>query len=205
MSRATNSIALGLTVLLALALPLRAEQNRRCDQATEPSLKASLAQIQNQLDKIWVRRGPDWITAYDIASTLKNPFDLKNQSSGVAAADGYAWLRDVSCAMSDGRVLGTVIVTYRAAKFRFKEGRTRWSAPMRDGVVGKFLLTSNNSEWAIKDIGMDETIFLSDGTMRLPRPEELPPNKVWPDKRCPPPKAWQGQSCEAVTPEAASH
>lgn len=42
MSRATNSIALGLTVLLALALPLRAEQNRRCDQATgaEPQSKS---------------------------------------------------------------------------------------------------------------------------------------------------------------------
>lgn len=200
MSRGRHGTAFTAAVLpmalsLALASALSAAEKRACDAETDVKLKASLERIQQQVDAIWVKRGPDWIAAYDIAGTPKNPFDVSDQGSGSEAVHGFAWLRDVGCAMSEATPEGARVVTYRAAAYRFKEGDTEWTKPMTDGVIAEYVVSPGDADWQIKDNSKDETIFLPDGTMRRPRQAELPAQKLWPDKRCRLPKVWNGQSC----------
>lgn len=193
-----------MALSVALASTLSAAEPRACDAEADATLKASLARIQQQLDTIWVKRGPDWIAAYDIAGTPKNPFDVSDQGSGSEEVHGFAWLRDVSCAIGDATPEGARVVTYRAAGYRFKEGDSEWTKPMTDGVIAEYVLSPGDPDWQIKDNSKDETIFLPDGTMRRPRQAELPAQKLWRDKRCRLPKVWNGQSCSEVQKNAAS-
>lgn len=194
-------VAAALFALLPSSL--RADEGRLCENETEPELKLRLGEIENQLAKVWARRGPDWITAYDITGTPKNPFDVKGQGSGAAAEHGFAWLRDVPCRLADGKTAGTLNVTYTAAAYRFKEGRSKWVEPMSGGTIAEYVLSRNGPTWSIKDLSRDETIFLPESSMRMPRAGEMPPQKAWPDKRCAFPKSWQGKDCVPSSPKSS--
>lgn len=190
-------------IVVYLSHSAQAAEGRPCDLETDAELKFRLGEIDDQLTKIWTRRGPDWIVAYDIAGSAKNPFDVKGQGSGVAASHGFAWLRDVSCTLAEKKTADTITVTYTAAAFRFKEGGSKWIEPMTNGAIAEYLLTRNGASWTIKDLSRDETIFLPESAMRMPRADELPPQKAWPDKRCPLPKIWQGVDC--ILPDQKSN
>ena len=201
---ARNVLAAALFPFVTPAILAQAVEGRACESVEERQLRATLADIEKGLDRLWVKRGPDWHVAYDIAATPKNPFDRNAQSSGAVATHGYAWVRDVTCKITDGDNPNTRVVIYTATAFRFKEDRSKWSEPLQNGTIAAFLLTPDGPQWAIQDKSKDETIFLPEGTMRQLRPDELPQSKAWPDKRCPPPKQWQGTECTAPAAKAAT-
>lgn len=204
MAAVPRRFAIFAAAVIGLTSSAPAGEIRSCESESDMKLKLRLADIDVQLAKVWARRGPDWITAYDIAGTPRNPFDLNDLGSGVAAYHGYAWLRDVSCAIAEGKTQGTLVVTYTAAAYRFKEGRLKWVEPMTNGAIAEYLLSQNATDWIVKDLSRDETIFLPESAMRMPRVEELPQQKVWPDKRCLSPKIWQGNDCVLAKPKSNS-
>lgn len=205
MACSAPGVAIVAAALIAfLPSSSRADDGRPCERETEPELTLRLGEIESQLAKVWVRRGPDWIAAYDIADTPKNPFDVKGQGPGVAESHGFAWLRDVTCTLANDKTAGTITVAYTAAAYRFKEGRSRWIEPMSNGMIAQYVLSRNEATWVVKDLSRDEAIFLPESAMRTPRAEELPPQKAWPDKRCPRPMIWQGNDCVRPTPKSSS-
>ena len=174
-----------------------------CDRAEMATLREGIAEADGVLAKIWVKRGPDWHVAYDIAAVPKNPFALRNLDYSVPASHGYVWARDVTCSVSASDKPGIFAVTYTAAAYRFKEERTKWSMPLADGVIAEFSVTIQDTKWSLEDKSREQAVFLPENSMRRPRTGELPPLKVWPDPRCPPPNQWQENECLRPPAKAA--
>ena len=163
--------------------PVSAQTPQLCESESDAQLREAIAQAHNFIALTWVERGPDWHAAFDSAAVARNPFASKKVQSGAPATHGYIWARDVSCGITNSEGNAGAAITYSAMSYRFNEDGRGWSKPLRNGVLIALDLVLKDDRWLVTDRSAERSVMLSENILRLPKPEELPNPKEWPDKR----------------------
>lgn len=190
-----------VTILLAAtasAGTVRAGTGQHCDSVNDADLREAVTQAKAYIAKSWASRGPDIVTAYDTPEVRRNPFAIKKDASGARATHGRIWARDISCLVTDDPATRMVKLTYTAAAFRFNEDGDRWTKPQKNGVLIALELSQKDGQWSVADRSGDFSVLLPEDVLRLPKPDEIPDQAAWPDKRCRLPRHWQGTICAEI-------
>jgi hypothetical protein len=184
-----------LLAAIASGSAVRVAAAQSCDSVNDASLREADTQANAYIAKSWISRGQDWITAYDTPEVRRNPFATEKDASGAPASHGQIWARDISCIITDDPATGLVKLTYTAAVFRFSEEGKSWTRPQKNGVLIALELRLKDGQWSVTDRSADLSVLLPEDVLRLPKPEEIPDQAAWPDKRCRSPRHWEGKIC----------
>lgn len=177
--------AIGLSALLPLviAAPLSA-QTTPCEAVLDPVLAEGIAEANARLRLEWRMLDGTWVTAYRLEGEKPNPFDAPKQKLSAAALDraaadapptpidGFASAIDVRCNATASSARPEVALIYSAGGLRFKEGKGRWSAPLRDVPIAVVALRRAGARWAVIDRSADKAVLPPDAR-RSPPPETL--------------------------------
>ena len=197
--------SLCLCAALPLDLTSAAESDLNCDSVVDPQQVQSVKDARAYAALSWLQIGPDWHTSFSTKATVQNPFDVSRTSEPSPPVRGQIWARDVVCKIKPLAEGQGYAVLFTATKVRFKDGRSPWSKPQKNGVLIALEVIGTQDAREIRDSSEGLSVVLPDSVLRVPTPDDLPGLAKWPDPRCAMPKYWDGKACVAQQSGSTSH